>query len=335
MPADAPTTQPADAAAHATIHATAPACCVVANPHALGFDPAAWRALQARLRRERGPCAFVCTPDVDAARAAIVAAHASGQTHLVLVGGDGTVQLALDALGDQNVTLELVAIGTANDLAHEVQALSFGTTGAAGRVGQRPWGVLPGSAQIDVLSANGHRFCTTAMLGIQAEVIAGVQDLRDRDLLRPALRVLGRWIYPVASLRGLIERQLRGQTRLGVDAKITLDDGEAETHHASCIFVSNKAGLGGTLRVSHGARCDDGILELTIVTAVTAASLARVLAAMVLCNAPPATLVRRLRGRSATVGLFEPQTLHADGEALTLAQTFALGVRPGALQVGR
>ena len=111
-----------------------------------------------RLRAALGATAdpvFSDPPTVAALRDAIVAAIASGATHIAVAGGDGTVHHAVNALGDRPVALVPVPIGSGNDFSRALGVNPDLSTLAARLANLQ-------TRRIDLIEVNGQRVCTVA-----------------------------------------------------------------------------------------------------------------------------------------------------------------------------
>src|SRR5690606_6670540 len=106
---------------------------------------------------------------------------------IVAAGGDGTANLALQAMRDQDA-LAVLPLGTANDLAH-----FLGVSRNPEFVGSF---VLQAARRIDLLRVNDQRFCTTGGLVLPAEVAHRVNTLRN-DGCGAWLAGLGSKLYSV------------------------------------------------------------------------------------------------------------------------------------------
>jgi YegS/Rv2252/BmrU family lipid kinase len=107
---------------------------------------------------------------------------------LVVAGGDGTVNEAINGLGDADLPLALMPLGTSNVLAAEI-----GLRGDPARVAETIASGVPRPISVGV--ANGHRFVLMAGVGFDAHVVATV-DLRLK-------RWVGRSAYGLAIIRQL------------------------------------------------------------------------------------------------------------------------------------
>jgi diacylglycerol kinase (ATP) len=108
---------------------------------------------------------------------------------LVVAGGDGTVNEAINGLGDRRLPLAILPLGTANVLAAEL-GLGAGLDGIAETIAE---GV---ARPVTLGSANGRRFLLMAGAGFDAQVVATV-NLKLK-------RCLGKAAYGLAILRQLL-----------------------------------------------------------------------------------------------------------------------------------
>ncbi|HSA80796.1 MAG TPA: diacylglycerol kinase family protein [Geminicoccaceae bacterium] len=108
---------------------------------------------------------------------------------LVVAGGDGTVNEAINGLGDLRLPLAILPLGTANVLAHEIGLKIDPDSVAAAIARGAPRPVALGAA-------NGRRFILMAGAGFDAHVVATVRT--------PVKRWLGKGAYALAMLRQLV-----------------------------------------------------------------------------------------------------------------------------------
>ena len=239
-----------------------------------------------------------------AARSAV----AQGLSGLVAVGGDGTVNLALQAVAGTQTPLGIVPAGTGNDFAGALglsakrpeAAIAAIATGAirtvdAVRVGDRWWDCVMGAGFDSAVNerANGMRWPRGPMrynLAILAEL----------GVFRPKAFTL------------------------------TLD-GERHDVDALLIAVANAPAYGGGLRVAPDARLADGLLDVVVVAPMSKPTFLRLLPKVRTGNhlGHPAVTVYRA-GVVELAG--EGQTAYADGERLAALPVRAECV-PGALRV--
>lgn len=271
---------------------------------------------------------------------------------IVVCGGDGTVAAALPALldradGGDPVPLGLVPAGTGNDFAGAlgipqdpaaaVTALIADLTRGVARRVDLGW-VRPapanhsheGPAGFDDAAGDGatdagRPFATVVACGFDSRVTAR----------RNASRwPLGPLAYPAAVLAEL-------STLTPATYRLTVD-GRARDVEAVLVAVGNTAAYGGGMRICPDAVVDDGLLDVTIVRAVSRATLLRVFPRVYSGGHRDHPAVELLSARSVTVRTLSAPTgrragpavvpVHADGEPVVpLPVTCA--VRPGALTV--
>ena len=178
---------------------------------------------------------------------------------VVCAGGDGLVCVVLQALAGIGVPLGLVPGGTGNDLARELGVPQEDPIAAADIV-------LNGSARsIDLGEVQGPvRFATVAGTGFDARVALRANRMRyPRGPLR----------YTVAALAELA----RG---LAVPYRIELDDSAVVETEAIMVAVGNTRSYGGGMLICPDAVVDDGLLDLTVVGAMSRREMLRMLPAL-------------------------------------------------------
>lgn len=287
---------------------------------------------------------------------------------VIVCGGDGTVAAALPSLvtlagTGRPVPLGVLPAGTGNDFAGELGVpgdpgaalAAIRADLAAGRsrpvdIGWvRPGLVAPATAPVDAAGAAvpgvgatsaagadgamampstgaaGRPFATVVACGFDSRVTAR----RNRSRLP-----LGPLAYPAAVLAELA-------TFRPAAYRVTVD-GTTSEFDAVLVAVGNTATYGGGLRICPDARPDDGLLEVTVVRAVSRTTLVRVFPRVYSGGHRAHPAVVMLRGRVVTVQeLAAPATgsagtsvvpVHADGEPVVPVPV-TCSVRPGLLPV--
>ena len=258
--------------------------------------------------REGGPAELVTTEDLEALRAALQ--HVDGRT-LVVAGGDGSMHAAVGALwrnsGLSDVTLGLVPLGTGNDLATGLDIPE--NPQAAARA------ILQGqSRSLDLITTDRDEVVVNAShAGLGAAAAGESERFKDR---------LGVLAYPLGAL-------LAGVKESGWDLQVTLDDEVVSTGSALMVGVANAPSIGGGTRLCPPALPDDGLLDVIVVTAVTAA--ARVAFGVALRDGVHLDRedVVHLRGTSVTIA-GEPVPHDLDGEVTKDRDTCTYTVHPKA-----
>ncbi|WP_420032726.1 diacylglycerol kinase [Streptomyces sp. cg28] len=186
------------------------------------------------------------------------AAVREGTGALVAVGGDGLVNLALQAVAGTRTPLGVVAVGTGNDFARSL-GLPIREPAVAGALVAD---ALKGERirEIDLGRIGDHWFGTVLASGFDSRV----NDRGNRMRLP-----LGRFKYDLAIA---LELAAFKPTRF----RLTLDDGAVREIDATLVAVGNGTSYGGGMRICADAAMDDGLFDVTVVGDCSRATLLRV-----------------------------------------------------------
>ncbi|MER6345386.1 diacylglycerol kinase [Streptomyces sp. NPDC001595] len=185
-------------------------------------------------------------------------AVADGTGALIAVGGDGMVNLALQAVAGTRTPLGLVAVGTGNDFARAL-GLPVRDPAAAGRLIAD---ALKGDRLSDIdLGRVGDRWFGT--------VLASGFDSRVNDRGNRMRWPAGRLKYDLAMLAELAAFR-------PFPYRITLDDGAVREIEATLVAVGNGSSYGGGMRICPGADLTDGLFDVTVVGDCSRRTLLRV-----------------------------------------------------------
>jgi YegS/Rv2252/BmrU family lipid kinase len=245
------------------------------------------------------------------AEAAAAGAVASGVAALVVVGGDGAVHAALQAVAGTTTPLGVIPAGTGNDLVRAL-GLPVEPLAAARAVAQN---VRSGAVRtIDAGRTGGRWWVTVLCCGFDSAVSDRANRLRWPR---------GRRRYDVAVLAELIRLRPR---------EVTLVlDGESRTVPVTLVAVGNTAWYGGGMKVCPGADPADGLFDVTVVGPVTRRELIAtrpLLTAGTHIEHAAVTVHRAARVELSCAGV----TSYADGEPVAPLPAVAECV-PGALRI--
>ncbi len=191
----------------------------------------------------------------DAAESARLAAQAvaDGYDDLVVMGGDGMVHLALQSLVNTPTSLGVIATGTGNDVS---RALGIPT--------RKPL------ESADVIVAGATRRIDVARVGevYYATVLAAGFDSLVNERANAMTWPTGQMRYNLATLA-----ELRVFRPIGYDLEL---DGAPLRCSAMLVAVGNSPSYGGGLRMCHGARIDDGYLDVVIIKPISKLELIKV-----------------------------------------------------------
>lgn len=281
---------------------------VLVNPTS-GHGKGATVAAEAVPMLERAGLTVRVLEGRDRAEAADLARRSAGESDaLVVIGGDGMVQLASDALADTDVPLGVVPAGTGDDAARHLgldrkRARAAVNTIIAGR-----------TRRIDLARAYGRHVTTVIASGFDSAVNERANRMRwPRGQMR----------YNLATVAELIGFE---------PLHFTLElDGEVRHLEAMLVAVGNGPSFGGGLRICEGARNDDGLLDVAIIHPISKAQLVRSYPRLFtgsVVNHPRYEKVQVKRVSLAAAGV----VAYGDGERLG-ALPMTAEVRPGALRV--
>lgn len=202
---------------------------------------------------------LVCEgPTQERATTAASRALAHGCQTLVVVGGDGTVNLGANLCAQTNVRLGVVAAGTGNDIAQHL-GLPVHDSAAATAVIASGAGRSIDLGRVTAVGRSPRWFVGVLGAGFDAVVAARAARLRwPKGQLR----------YPVALLA-----ELPGFRPIPYVVEI---DGQPLHTRAMLVAVANTTSFGGGMRVCPDAQVDDGFFDVLVVHALSTLAFLRV-----------------------------------------------------------
>ena len=227
---------------------------------------------------------------------------------LVVVGGDGMVHLAIQALAHSETRLGLIPAGTGNDVARNL-GLPRKDPAAAADV------VIGGrERRIDLARAGSRYFVTVLAAGFDAVV-----SERANQMSWPR----GQMRYNLATLAEL-------RTFKPIPYVVDID-GEQLRFDAMMVAVGNGPSFGGGLRITEGALLDDGLLDVVVIRPMRKRELIRTYPMLFKGTHVNHPDYRHHAGRVITVAA-PGITAYADGERIA-ALPLTIEVQPAALRV--
>ncbi len=230
---------------------------VVVNPAARrGGCGRNWPRVEAAIRRHLPDPAIVFTEAPGDATRLVRAGIQRGVEHVIAVGGDGTVNEALNGFVDEDataagVTLSPIPAGTANELCRALGLLrgedaAFRALAAGNRR-------LIDMIRVDCEGLDGKPVTRygylTASFGAAAEISYRTSASRFLKKLG------GRFSYFAVTLMVTLTYQHR-------KVRLAIDGGPAETQTLYAGLCCNAPNGGGGMLLAPGAALDDGILDL-------------------------------------------------------------------------
>lgn len=175
---------------------------------------------------------------------------------LVVCGGDGMVNLGIQAVAGTDLPLGVIPAGTGNDIARYVDVDRKDSAAAAQRVVD---GVKDGRTRtLDLARCGSRYFATVLAAGFDAVV-----NERANVMTWPK----GQMRYNLATLA-----ELRTFRPLSYVLEL---DGEERRLEAMMVAVGNGPSYGGGLRMAEGASLDDGLLDVVVIKPISKVELVR------------------------------------------------------------
>lgn len=218
---------------------------------------AAERAVAQLQRRGIDVCAIVGT-DAAHARRLVDEALDRGTDALVVVGGDGVISLALQALATGDVPLGIVPAGTGNDHAREYR-LPTGDPEAAADVIADGHTETVDLGRIEDASGAVKWFGTVMAAGFDSLVSDRTNRMRWPH---------GRMRYNVAMIAEISKLRL-------LPFWLTFDDGPEIRTDLTLAAFGNTRSYGGGMLICPGADHSDGLLDVTMITSASRTRLIR------------------------------------------------------------
>jgi diacylglycerol kinase (ATP) len=233
---------------------------------------------------------------------------------VIAAGGDGTVQAIARGLIGTNAVLGIVPLGTYNnvaaslgiptDMAEAVALIAAGPTRAV---------------DVGMVRVEGRRkpkpFFEVASIGVAAALTPAGQEAKD-----------GNWLAAAEALPAVTQMAPAATT-------LTLDREEPPLQAETLLVtVSNTPRAGAGLTLAHGARADDGLLDVAVYRGMTQGALALHFAAKATVGEPQDERIQRARARRVEVTADPPLPVAADSKVIGTTPA-RIKVLPGALRV--
>lgn len=270
--------------------------------------------VNARLRRRFDRVDIALTAEEgDHEREAARAAD-EGCTHIVAVGGDGTLNGVLNAIarrpgGLESITLGVIPAGTGNDFARALGVSDSPLDAAAAIVEGRV-------RQVDAGTLNDRWFLNTSAAGFIAETSVRVDS---------SLKTLaGRFAYLLGGAQALLESEpMRITVRTPDAPELILP--------MQTFVVSNAPYMGGGYRIAPNASVDDGLLDVCVLHATSMLEFVTALRRFAQGERLDPSEATYLRAAQLDVACERPVWVNTDGEPYEGRQ-LAYRVHPGAVR---
>jgi len=227
---------------------------------------------------------------------------------VVVVGGDGMVHVALQAVADSGTRLGLIPAGTGNDVARYFDIPRKDTPAATDIV------IGGKERRVDLARIGSQYYVTVLAAGFDAIV-----NERANEMTWPK----GQMRYNLATLA-----ELRTFKPIPYVLEI---DGEQHRFEAMMVAVGNGPSFGGGLRIAQGAVLDDGLLDVVIMAPMSRLELVRTYPKLFKGTHIHHPVYRHHHAKKVTIAA-PGITAYADGERIA-ALPLTVEVAPMALRV--
>ncbi len=224
---------------------------LIYNPAAGPWDvQRALKRVRSHLRRRGWSVALQLTEKPGDATTLSRAAAQAGCDVVIVAGGDGTVNEAVNGLVGTQTALGVLPVGTGNMWAKQLGIPTYTLTNPL-RLREAADGLIEGPIRlVDVGQVNDHCFLCWAGIGLDAQVTTEMEPRQRRT------KRLGMLPYAIAAV--LVARDF-----YGVRTRVSLD-GSVVRGRTLLILVSNIQQYIGMLNVASEARMDDGLLDVFV-----------------------------------------------------------------------
>ncbi|MGL5817663.1 MAG: diacylglycerol/lipid kinase family protein [Phycicoccus sp.] len=259
-------------------------------------------------------------------------AVADGVDLVCVLGGDGTVRAVAQELVGTGVPLGLLAAGTGNLLARNLEvptddvehAFAVALTGRNRHV-DAGWMTLdPDDSVLDEHAGEGasaglrrHAFFVMAGLGLDATIMDSTSEALKKRI--------GWTAYVPSGLRNMLTERFR--------VRMTVDGGPPFAQRARLVLVGNCGKITGGIDLMPDAQPDDGTLDVVVLAPKGVTAWAGVAAKLLTKSDRTTATLSRYRCRTATVEVDDRHRVQVDGDVIGGARRIAVEIEPGALIV--
>jgi YegS/Rv2252/BmrU family lipid kinase len=237
---------------------------------------------------------------------------------VIVAGGDGTLNEAVNGLVGTRTALGVLPVGTGNRWARQIKIPHFLVFNPL-LVRETAAALAEGTIHsIDVGQANGRYFLCWAGIGLDAQITAEIEP-------RPKYsKHWGTLAYIIAAF--MVAREFRGvHTRVELDGKVTRG-------RTLLVLASNIQEYAGGLHIINQARVDDGLLDICICKGLGFSYALRHAYTMLSRRSFQDPKIVHRQARSITVRTEKPVPLQVDGDPADTTP-ITIKVVPRALRV--
>jgi YegS/Rv2252/BmrU family lipid kinase len=228
---------------------------------------------------------------------------------VVAIGGDGTMNEVAAALVGTDAALGLIPCGSGNGLGRHLGIPGPGKGAFRALLGNH-------TRTIDTGVADGHPFFNAMGLGFDAEISARFNALTRRGF--PS--------YVRTSIGTLFSYSAANYT-------VSADNTPPVTTPGFIVTVANSDQYGNDCYIAPGARVDDGLLDLTVLSRVNGWTAIPLAIRLFTGEIHGAASVTHLRAARFVIERPAPGFIHTDGEVRHAPAAVEISVRPASLRI--
>lgn len=235
------------------------------------------------------------------------AVTAGGYTHIIAVGGDGTVSEVGTSLYGSEVAFGIVSLGSGNGFARHL-GYSLSMKKALKQI------LLESYAYIDMLEMNGVYFLNVSGVGFDAEVAHEFNRFKTRGILSYLRAGIKMWFQYTGKIY-----------------KITYD-GHELTEQCFILSFANSTQYGNNARIAPQASLRDGLMDLCLLKRPSYLALIPFLIYLLNSGLTRMKYFKEIQCKEAVVE-GDIRKVHVDGEALEMSPPIRLKVHRNALKM--
>ena len=231
-------------------------------------------------------------------------------THVVCVGGDGTINEVAQALINTTVILVLAPTGSGNGLARHLGLATSLPEALSLLLSEDSKAAL-----IDTGTVNDRLFCNVMGLGFDAEISARFNGL------------------PRRGMAGYLSAAFRCFRRRGSELCRIESDEKTWVQSAFVLAVANSDQYGNNALIAPGASVQDGKLNLVVVSPISVLAALPLISRLFLGRINGSAQVVRIQGTRFRITRSRPELIHTDGEVHAADAVLNIVVQPRSLRI--
>ena len=244
--------------------------------------------VSAKFKSEREAYEIHLPPSPDAWIDAVHTAPEKGCDKLLVVGGDGSLHLSLQAMDFDRLSLGVIPAGSGNDI--------YRAFGIPATVTAALDNFFAGEEIVDVGEAAGRYFLNTAGCGLDTWTV----EIKNQSKGWLARNYLFLFLKIIRALRPL-------------DLEITID-GNTIKRRSYWAIAANNGFIGGGMRITPDADMRDGLLDVLIIGDISKLEMVMRMPKIFKGTHLGHPKIEVIRGRNVVIDSKEPITCALDGE---------------------